>query len=114
MIQLCQKLYDQNFTNTDKEITTQQSIFGTPQSTTQTTTQQSIFGTPQSTTQTTTQQSIFGTPQSTTQTYTFGTNNPIPSTFPTIQKSTFKNPEITLSASMFVKPPPFLSRNTFK
>jgi hypothetical protein len=30
------------------------------------------------------------------------------------QKSTFKTPEITLSASMFVKPPPFLSRTTNK
>jgi len=104
MIQLCQKLYDQNFTNSHKEITTkpmnQPYMFGTTQPTTQITTQPYTFGTTQP------------TPQITTQPYTFGTNNPLPSTFATSQQSTFKTPQITLSASMFVKQPPFLSRTT--
>ena len=137
LIQLCQKLYYQSFTNVDKEImtqvqtfgtiypsaqqaTAQPSIFGTTQ---QVSTQPSIFGTSQ---QVSTQPSIFGTSQHgtsqqvSTQPSIFGTTQhgttqqatAQQSTFPKTDQSTFKTPQITLSASMFVKPPPFLSRNS--
>jgi hypothetical protein len=119
LIQLCQKLYYQSFTNVDKEITNQVQTFGTIYPyTQQVSTQPSIFGTTQrvSTQQVTTQPSMFGTSQqSTTQSSIFGTTQQATtqqSTFPKTDQSTFKTPQITLSASMFVKPPPFLSRNS--
>jgi hypothetical protein len=68
--------------------TTQQSNQLSSKLSNQQSSQPSVFGT----TQQCNKQSVFGDPQ----------------------KSTFKTPEITLSASMFVKPPPFLSRTTNK
>jgi ADP-ribosylglycohydrolase len=142
LIQLCQKLYDQHFTNGitqqfpqlpvfgTHQSSNQQSLFETPQLSvfgTQSSNQQSlfgtdqhsqpsVFGTPQHSTQLSPQPSLFGTSQSSNKQSLFGTTHVSPqqSIFGDPQKSTFKTPEITLSASMFVKPPPFLSRTTNK
>jgi len=130
MIQLCQKLYDQNFTNRITQQCPQPSVFGTPQlsnqpsvfGTPQLSNQPSVFGTPQlsnqpsvfGTPQLSNQPSVFGTPQPSNQPSVFGTPNASHQqcVFGDPQKSTFKTPQITLSASMFVKPPPFLSRTS--
>ena len=114
MIQLCQKLYDQHFTNGTPQPSNQQSLFGT----TQPSNQQSLFGTTQPSNQqspqSSNQLSVFGTTHASPQQSVFGTTHVSPqqSVFGDPQKSTFKTPQITLSASMFVKPPPFLSRTT--
>jgi ADP-ribosylglycohydrolase len=117
MIKLCQKLYDQNFTNQIIQLSNQPSVFGTPHASPQLSNQLPVFGNPHANPQVSNQLPVFGNPhanhQVSNQLSVFGTPAiPQQCVFGDPQKSTFKTPQITLSASMFVKPPPFLSRTS--